>query len=326
MKTFVQQVQDAIIHESHEVTKDEALKLYEADSHELCAAANRIRQCCCSPVTSVCSVINARQGGCSENCSYCAQSAHWSTSCQRVSMIDPDRAVSLCLRALEGQVSRISLVTSGKAITGGDFERLLENFCAIKDQVGGRMALCASLGIISFDQLVALKEAGVVRYHHNLETSESFFPHICTTHTWADRVSTARNAKKAGLELCCGGIIGMGESREDRVELALAIRSLDVQSVPINVLTAIKGTPLEGTPPLCKEEILKTIAVFRFLMPRQVIRCAAGRKSLGDNGRDAFSSGANALISGDFLTVPGSSNEEDLAMLSELGYQVESFA
>ena len=326
MKTFVQEVQEAIIHERHEVTKGEALRLYEADTAELCGAANHIRQCCCSPVTSVCSVINARQGGCSENCSYCAQSAHWRTSCQISPMIESDRAVGLCLRALEGQVSRISLVTSGRTVSGGDFERLLERFRAIKEQVGGKMALCASLGIISFDQLLALKEAGVGRYHHNLETSEHFFPHICTTHTWADRVSTARNAKKAGLELCCGGIIGMGEGREDRVELALAIRSLDVQSVPINVLTAIKGTPLEGTPPLSKEEILKTIAIFRFLMPRQVIRCAAGRKSLGDNGRDAFSSGANALISGDFLTVPGSSNEEDLAMLSELGYQVERFA
>ena len=326
MNTFVQQIEDAIIHGGHEVTKDEALKLYDEDSHELCQAANRIRQQCASPVTSVCSVINARQGGCSENCSYCAQSSHWSTSCQRVAMIDPDRAVELCLRALQGQVSRISLVTSGRTVSGDDFERVLESFRAIKDQVGGKMALCASLGIISFDQLLALKEVGVVRYHHNLETSEHFFPHICTSHTWRDRINTAQNAKKAGLELCCGGIIGMGEGRADRVELALAIRSLDVQSVPINVLTPIKGTPLEGTPPLCKEEILKTIAVFRFLMPRQVIRCAAGRKSLGDNGRDAFSSGANALISGDFLTVPGSSNEEDLAMLSELGYQVESFA
>ena len=326
MKTFVQELEDAIIYESHEVTKDEALKLYEAHSHELCGAANRIRQQCASPVTSVCSVINARQGGCSENCTYCAQSSHWSTSCQISPMIEPDRAVELCLRALEGQVSRISLVTSGKATRGDDFERVLESFRAIKEQVGGKMALCASLGIISFDQMLRLKEAGVVRYHHNLETSEHFFPHICTTHTWADRLNTARNAKKAGLELCCGGIIGMGEGREDRVELALAIRSLDVQSVPINVLTAIKGTPLEDTPPLSKEEILKTIAVFRFLMPHQVIRCAAGRKSLGDNGRDAFLSGANALISGDFLTIQGSSNEEDLAMLSELGYQSETFA
>ena len=326
MKTFVHQMQEAVVHESHEVTKDEALKLYEAGADELCQAANRIRQCCCSSVSSVCSVINARQGGCSENCSYCAQSAHWRTSCMRVSMITPQKAAELCMRALQGQVSRISLVTSGKALIGDDFDAALECIREMKRQCGSRMALCASFGIISVDQLLRLKEAGVVRYHHNLETSESFFPHICTTHTWRERINTARNAKTAGLELCCGGIIGMGEGREDRVDLALAIRSLDVQSVPINVLTPIKGTPLGGTPPLSKEEILKTIAVFRFVMPHQVLRCAAGRKSLGENGRDAFLSGANALISGDFLTIPGSSNEEDLAMLCELGYQVENFA
>lgn len=184
------------------------------------------------------------------------------------------------------------------------------------------MAVCASFGIIQSRQLEQLKAAGVSRYHHNLETGKNFYKNICTTHTYEERINTIKAAKKAGLEICCGGIIGMGESKEDRLDLALAIRKLDVQSVPINILTPIPGTPLENTKPISKDEILRTIAIFRFIMPSQTIRCAAGRKKLGNNGEDAFLSGANALISGDFLTTPGSTNKEDIEMLQNLGYTI----
>lgn len=319
---FVTALEARIIREGYETTKDDALRLYEcADTRELCGAADRIRRAFCGTKSGVCSIINAKTGRCGENCAYCAQSAHWKTDCGVSPMIEPERAASLCLKALDHHVSRVSLVAAGRGIDGADFETALECFRLIKKTCGGNILPCASLGIIGYDKLRALKKAGVTRYHHNLETGKNHYAKICTTHTYDDRVRTIRDAKKAGLEICCGGIIGMGETRGDRIDMAIELRDLDVQSVPVNILTPIKGTPLEHTTPLAKDEILRTFAVFRFLMPRQTLRCAAGRKTLGDNGRDAFVSGANALISGDFLTTAGSTNAEDLAMLAELGYE-----
>lgn len=309
--TELEKIENAIIKENYKITRGEALELYEAeDVGRLAKSADRIRQSCAPKNISICSIINAKSGGCSENCKYCAQSAHWKTSCAKTDFVAPKNAVEFCDLALKNKVRRVALVASGRGTTGKDFDAAIECFSKMKSKFGEKLQLCASLGIISFDALLKLKEIGVVRYHHNLETSENFYPNICTTHTYRDRVQTILDAKKAGLEICSGGIIGLGESAEDRIDIAFALRDLDVQSVPINILTAIKGTPLENNAPLLKEEILKTIAIFRFIMPSQMIRCAAGRKNLG-----AFQSGANALISGDFLTPQGSANNEDIAML-----------
>ena len=192
------------------------------------------------------------------------------------------------------------------------YKKINEKFC-------GKIDLCASLGILSKEQLKLLKENGVTRYHHNIETSRNYFPFICTTHTYDERIKTIMAAKEIGLEICSGGIIGMGESYEDRIDFAFEIKNLKVQSVPVNILMPIKGTPFENLQVLSNEEILRTFAVFRFIMPSQVIRCAAGRKNLGNNGEKAFLSGANALISGDFLTTSGSTSEEDINMLKKLG-------
>lgn len=302
------------------------MELYKAGpAQKLFDAADRIRASCCSRTTSICSIINAKQGNCSENCSYCAQSSSWKTSCISTEMIKPEQAASLCKKAMQNQVSRISLVTSGRGLNGKDFEIALECIRHIKEKCGKKISLCASFGIISAEQMKRLKNAGVTRYHHNLETARNYYPKICTTHTYEQRTQTVRNAKECGLEICCGGIIGLGESREDRIDLANEIRELSVQSVPINVLTPIAGTPLENAEHIFKEEILRTIAVFRFIMPFQNIRFAAGRKNLGDNGKEAFLSGANALISGNFLTVSGSDNKEDVAMMQSLGYELEAF-
>ena len=234
-------------------------------------------------------------------------------------MILPEDATLTAEKAAAGHITRISLVTAGRALSGKDFDTALECFRTISRKCGKKLKLCASLGILAPEQMEQLKAAGVTRYHHNIETSESFFPSICTTHTYKDRINTIRAAQNAGLEICSGGIIGMGESRKDRIEFAAAIRNLNVQSVPVNILTPIAGTPFQDIPSVSTEEILRTIAVFRFMMPSQTIRCAAGRKTIGNNGERAFRSGANALISGDFLTTSGSSTAEDIAMLKRLG-------
>ena len=234
-------------------------------------------------------------------------------------MILPEDAALTAEKAVAENITRLSLVTAGRPLSGKDFDTALECFRAISRKCGKKLKLCASLGILAPEQMEQLKASGVTRYHHNIETSESFFPSICTTHTYKDRINTIRAAQNAGLEICSGGIIGMGESRKDRIKFAAAIRSLNVQSVPVNILTPIAGTPFQDVPSLSAEEILRTLAVFRFMMPSQTIRCAAGRKTIGNNGERAFRSGANALISGDFLTTTGSSTAEDIAMLKRLG-------
>ena len=247
MNEFINAIEQKILNVKSQVAIDEALALYQVESSQkLFDAADRIRKSCCSVKSSICSIINAKTGSCGEDCRYCAQSAHWKTSCIPSPMVTPQKASELSQRALDGSVTRISLVTAGRALTGKDFETGLECFKQMNRDCEGKMALCASFGIISAHQMEQLKAAGVTRYHHNLESGKNYYSHICTTHTYEDRVATVKAAKKAGLEICSGGIIGLGESREDRVDLALAIRDLDVQSVPINILTPIPGTPFEN--------------------------------------------------------------------------------
>ena len=257
MNNFLHELENAVINENHKVTKEEAIQLYETEqASELFGAADRIRKSCCTNSSSVCSIINAKMGKCGENCKYCAQSAHWKTSCQTTSIIQPQESIKFCERALENHVSRISLVTSGRGLSGKDFEAAIGNFKAIKEKLKDKIKLCASLGILSFEQMQELRLAGVERYHHNIETGRNYFANICTTHSYNDRIQTILNAKKAGLEICSGGIIGLGESREDRIDLALELRRLEVQSVPINILTPIKGTPLENAEKISQEEAL----------------------------------------------------------------------
>lgn len=313
---------DKICNDNYKITKEEALELYDwPDLNQLCSGADRIREVFCKDGASICSIINAKQGGCSEDCKYCAQSAHWKTSCVRQDMISKEKAVDICKKALDNNVSRISLVTAGRGTKGKDFDHIIECFKDIQEKTGNKMRTCASLGIIEPSCMVRLKEAGVVRYHHNLETGRNFYPNICTTHTYDERVATIKAARAAGLSSCSGGIIGMGESRADRIDMAFELRELGVESVPVNVLSPIKGTPFENNEPISREEILRTIAVFRYILTSFVIRCAAGRKALGENGVDAFKSGANGLITGDFLTLEGSDCTEDFEMISSLGMQ-----
>ena len=217
-------------------------------------------------------------------------------------------------------IHRYSVVTAGKSLEGEDFSRALKAYRVMSEQCS--VSLCASHGFLSYDAFLDLKRNGVTRYHCNLETSRRFFSEICTTHTYDDKIANIERAKKAGLEICSGGIIGMGETEEDRLSLALELAGLGVDSIPVNVLTPIKGTPLEGRRRLKDEEILRTVAVFRLLNPKAEIRLAAGRNLMKDCGREAFCSGANGAITGDMLTTSGNRVEDDRKMFLQLGFSL----
>ena len=216
-------------------------------------------------------------------------------------------------------VLRYSIVTSGRALGDSEISSLCESIRKIHDVC--QIEVCVSLGLLNEEQFRSLLKSGASRIHNNLEASESFFPNICTTHTTADKIAAIKAAKAAGMQVCSGGIIGLGETMEDRIDLALTLRELDIRSIPVNVLNPIPGTPLEHQPPLDYAEILRTIAIFRFLLPGAAIRLAGGRGLMPDQGKACFLSGANAAISGDMLTTSGITIETDLKLIAECGYE-----
>lgn len=319
-KSFAEKIADKLINENYEVTKEDCISLYDCSLNDLEKEADRIRAFFCKNEGSICSIINAKRGGCSEDCKYCAQSSHWKTSCVKEPLIDAEKSLTLCEKMVSSNVTRTSFVTAGKGLKGNELEKLLDTISKVNKKNKDRMRLCASFGIINEDSMKKIKEAGVVRYHHNLETGPSYYPKICSTHTFEDRVHTIKAARNAGLSICSGGIIGMGETRADRIDMALTLRELGVESIPVNVLSPIPGTPFGEIETISIDEVLKTIAVFRFILKDRIIRMAAGRKTLGDNGIKAFKFGANGLITGDFLTLEGSCVDEDFSMFNELGF------
>jgi biotin synthase len=217
-------------------------------------------------------------------------------------------------------ILRYSVVASGRVLTDAEVDEICMSYRTVRENCP--IALCGSLGLLTYNQFVKLKAAGVTRYHNNLETSRRYFPSICTTHTYDDKIATLTAARQAGLELCSGGIMGLGETMEDRIDMALDLRGLGVESVPVNILNPIKGTPLEHQPVLSNDELRRIIAIYRFIMPHSFLRLAGGRGLLPDKGRSAFLSGANATISGNMLTTSGISVKDDMQMLSELGFEV----
>lgn len=312
--------------EGGEISRDEAIRLFNinanADIFDLMAGANRIRETFKGGRIHLCSILNAKAGGCSENCSFCAQSAHYQTDSPRYEFVDPGAMFDVAEVAGRNCVTAFALVAAWRGLNEGP---ILDEVCArIRDlaQLGSpRPDAC--LGLIN-NQKVAdrLKEAGLECYCHNLESSKRFFPRHCTTHTYEDRLETIRYLKKAGIRICSGGIVGMGETREDRCDLAFAIKDVEASVVPINIFTPIKGTPYEGIPPISPLEALKTIACFRFILPRQEIVVAGGRAA---NLRDAqcmvFGAGASGLMVGNYLTTENQSAERDLQMIKDLGFE-----
>lgn len=303
-----------------QIEKDEALSLYEAPLDELCAAANEIREHFCGNQFDMCTIINGKSGHCSENCKYCAQSAFYHSHIEEYPLLGADEIVEQA-RVNDSQgVLRYSIVTSGKRLSNDEVDQMCEAIRRIRKETN--IAVCVSFGLLDETQLKKAREAGAVRVHNNLETSRRNFPNVCTTHTFDDKIAAIKAAQKAGLTVCSGGIMGMGETPEDRVDMALTLRELGIHSVPVNMLNPIPGTPYENLPKLTNDDMRRIVAVFRFLLPDAFIRLAGGRGLLPDKGLACFESGANAAISGDMLTTSGISVATDMTLLKELGYEV----
>lgn len=308
-----------LIVKGHKITAREAAALPAAGLDELLDGAGRIRKAFKGNEVTLCSIVNAKSGACSEDCRYCAQSGRHKTGARLYPLLEEGELEAAAGRAEADGAACFGIVTSGRGMSPRELGRI-EGFIASRTGKGARIS--CSLGELSPEDLRKLKAAGMRRYHHNLETAESFFPKICTTHTYTDRVRTVKAAKEAGLEVCCGGIIGLGESFAQRIELAFALRELGVDSVPINILNPIPGTPLAGARRLGPEEILRTIAVFRFILPDRDISVCGGRETnLGASQAMIFRAGANGMMVGGYLTTPGRPVEEDLRMIKELGLE-----
>ncbi len=302
-----------------EITREEALWLYEQPLEALCAAADRIRAHFCGDGFDLCTIVNGKSGRCSENCRFCAQSAHNHTGAEEYPLLPEEELVAQAKRNQAQGVLRYSIVTSGKRLSDQEVDRMCAAIRRIREECG--IAVCVSFGLLDEGQYRKLKQAGASRVHNNLESSRRNFPNICTTHTFEDKVAAIRAAQAAGLSVCSGGIMGLGETVEDRVDMALSLRELGIGSVPVNMLNPIPGTPFENNRRLTVEEMRRIAAVYRFLLPRAAIRLAGGRGLMPDKGEQCFRSGANAAISGDMLTTAGITVETDLAMLNRLGYE-----
>ena len=290
----------------------------QAGLEDLCAGADQIRKALRGAGYELCTIINARSGRCGEDCTFCAQSCHHQTQAQEYPFLEVEEIVRQGKRDEAAGVQRYSLVTAGRAVTGPELDQALAAYRRLREETG--LGLCASFGFQSVEDFRRLKEAGVTRYHANLETSRRNFPNICTTHSYQDKIDNIRRAKQAGLQICSGGIVGLGETWEDRLELALDLAELEVDSIPLNLLTPIPGTPLEGTPPLSVEEVRRIVAVFRYINPTAWIRMAAGRGRFADGGAILFRSGANSAITGDMLTTTGTNIAQDLDLMKQGGF------
>lgn len=297
---------------------DDLAPLLQAGLEDLCAGADQIRKALRGAGYELCTIINARSGRCGEDCTFCAQSCHHQTQAQEYPFLEVEEIVRQGKRDEAAGVQRYSLVTAGRAVTGPELDQALAAYRRLREETG--LGLCASFGFQSVEDFRRLKEAGVTRYHANLETSRRNFPNICTTHSYQDKIDNIRRAKQAGLQICSGGIVGLGETWEDRLELALDLAELEVDSIPLNLLTPIPGTPLEGTPPLSVEEVRRIVAVFRYINPTAWIRMAAGRGRFVDGGAVLFRSGANSAITGDMLTTTGTNIAQDLDLMKQGGF------
>ena len=307
-----------------DITMSEAHMLGElagTDLFRLFAAANSIREIRAGNKVDLCSIINAKSGQCSENCKYCAQSVHHQTGVEVYDFLDEESILEQALQKEAEGAGRFSLVTSGRGLSEDDFLKALIIYRRLARETN--LKLCASLGIITENMARSLKEAGVTMYHHNLETSESYFPQICTTHSYQDRIDTIKACQAADLDICSGGIISMGETMSQRLEMAFTLRELKVRSVPINILNPIVGTPLEYQLVLPPLEILQTIAIYRFILPEAMLRFAGGRENALRNLQAmGYLAGINATLVGSYLTTSGRTVAEDIQMILDMGLVV----
>lgn len=324
---FINQLKTKVL-DGGQITEAEAMSLAnlsEEDYNELLDAAAEITARFGSRDFDSCSIINARSGRCPEDCKWCAQSAHHKTNIETYPLVDRETCMKLADYNHERGIGRFSLVTSGRTVTGKALDTICDYYRELSKRENG-MGLCASMGLLDVEAMRRLRDAGVERYHCNLETAPSHFKTLCSTHTIDDKIKTINAAREAGMEVCSGGIIGMGETMEQRVEFALTLRSrVNPDSIPLNLLSPIPGTPLEKSAPLTDREILQTIAIFRMVHPKAVIRFAGGRAQMSrETQREALRIGVNGSIMGDLLTTIGSQIDEDIRMVRECGYNFQT--
>ncbi|RMF93610.1 MAG: biotin synthase BioB [Candidatus Schekmanbacteria bacterium] len=306
--------------EGYEISFDEALNIYKNSKDcflDLFASASRIREKYKGKNIILCSIVSAKSGNCSEDCSFCAQSAHYKTNAPVYPLMNPDEIIKRAEDAYKSGASEFSVVTSGKEIRNeNDFNKLLETFKKYSGKF--KIPSCASLGALTYEKGKKLRDAGLTNYHHNLETAESFYQNICSTHTFKERIETVKTAKSLGFKVCSGGIFGMGESEEQRIELAFTLKELNVDSVPMNFLNPIPGTPLEGMTPMKPLEILRLIALYRFILPsKDIIICGGREVNLRSLQSMIFFAGANGTLMGNYLTTKGNSPEDDMQMIED---------
>lgn len=303
------------------VTEAEALALAglpASQTMDLIAGARQITTACKQDAAFTCGIVNGKSGRCSENCAFCAQSRHHDTGVPVYPLLETRALVDRALELADAGANRYGIVTSGNTVSEQELDRLCEAAASISARTP--LKLCASLGQLTQERALRLCQAGFSSYHHNLETSASFFPSICTTHPYEDDLETVRHALQAGFRVCSGGILGLGESRAQRIELALTLRDLGVHSVPVNFLNPIAGTRLAGQPRLGPMEALRSLALFRYILPDRDILVAGGREvTLGEYQSWVFMAGANGLMIGNYLTTTGRGMEDDMNMLQELG-------
>lgn len=308
-----------------EITEAEArLLLKYPNKQELYDTAHRITRHFMGNSFDTCSIISAKSGNCPEDCKWCAQSGHYATGAERYGLISPSQCVAQARYNHKQGVKRFSLVASGRRQSDKEIEVICQAYSAIK-RSNPTLKCCASLGLLYEHQLKALFDAGVTTYHCNVESAPSYFGELCTTHSQADKEETLAAARRVGMRICSGGILGMGETPEQRVELAFYLKSLGSLSIPVNILQAIEGTPLQGTKPLTEEEVLTAVSIFRLVNPKSYLRFSGGRAQLSlDTQKKAIYCGINSAITGDLLTTIGQQAEQDMQMIKDCGMENRS--
>lgn len=302
------------------INKLEVLELLKYNVEVLGNSANRIREYFLGNKFDLCTIVNAKSGKCSENCKFCAQSSFYNSNVDEYSLLSEDEVIKEAKYNYDKKVQRFSIVTSGRKLSNDEVDEVCDIVKKINNTV--KIKVCSSHGLLNVEQFDKLKKSGVTRIHNNLETSKNNFENVCTTHTYEEKVVAIKSAQSVGLTVCSGGIIGMGESFEDRIDMFLDIRDMGIKSIPINMLNPIKGTPYENIDRITDDEVCKVVAIARFINPDAFIRLAGGRKLLKDKGKKCFMSGANAAITGDMLTTTGTGITDDINMLVELGYEI----
>lgn len=317
----IEGIAERVIRERKGVTREEAVSLMAyPDLDALCDAADKVCRALMQPTVDSCSIVNARSGLCGEDCKWCAQSRHYSTGCETYEHLPYSDTLKAARHNEREGIRRFSLVTSGRALSSKSIKTFCEQYKQLTADTD--LYLCASMGLLDREAMQMLKEAGVKRYHCNMETSRKHFATLCSTHTPDDKLQTISYAREVGMDVCSGGIIGMGETPEDRIDFAMELQAINPNSVPINILNPIPGTPLEKTPLISEEDIIRTAAVFRFVLPTQSIRFAGGRMRLSHESMvRMMRGGVNGVLMGDMLTTVSNQIADDRKLFEEAGWK-----